>query len=151
MKETLHFETVINAPVQKVWDTMLQLETYKQWTAAFDPSSSYEGSWEKGSEIRFVSASGDGMLSEIAENIPQKFISIKHRGVIKNGVADTTSDEVAIWGSAFENYTFTEQGDQTTLQVDIEMESSPEAKEMKEMFAGMWPNALAKLKEMCER
>jgi uncharacterized protein YndB with AHSA1/START domain len=47
MKETLHFEIEIYAPVKKVWDIMLTPETYKKWTSAFDPSSYYEGSWNK--------------------------------------------------------------------------------------------------------
>lgn len=151
MKETMHFEIVINVPVQKVWDTMLTQETYREWTSVFDPTSCYEGSWEKGSTIKFLGGSGDGMISEIAENIPQKFISIKHLGQIKDGVEDTTSEEIKKWLPAFENYSFTEKGTETLLAVDMEMEASPESKAMKEMFEGMWPSALVKLKEICEK
>ncbi len=152
MKETMHFEIVINASAQKVWDTMLAEETYREWTATFEPSSCYEGSWEKGSKIKFLSSvSGSGMISEIVENIPHKFLSIKHLGEIKNGVEDTTSEEVKKWAPAFENYTFVEIGGQTQLEIDMEMESSVESKAMKEMFEGMWPKALVKLKEICER
>jgi uncharacterized protein YndB with AHSA1/START domain len=150
MKEAMHFEIVINAPVQKVWDTMLTQETYKKWTAAFEPTSHYEGSWDKGSKIKFLGSGGSGMTSEIVENIPYKLISIKHLGEIRNGVEDTTSDAVKKWNPAYENYTFTEKGTGTHLAVDMEMPGTPEAKAMKEMFEGMWPNALAKLKEICE-
>ncbi len=151
MKETMHFEIVINVPVQKVWDTMLTQETYREWTSVFDPTSCYEGSWEKGSTIKFLGGSGDGMISEIAENIPQKFVSIKHLGQIKDGVEDTTSEEIKKWLPAFENYSFTEKGTETLLAVDMEMEASAESKAMKEMFEGMWPSALLKLKEICEK
>ncbi|MFA7286574.1 MAG: SRPBCC domain-containing protein [Patescibacteria group bacterium] len=151
MKETLHFEINIQAPVEKVWDTMLTLETYKEWTSVFEPTSYYEGSWEKGSKILFLGAGGSGMVSEIAENIPHKFISIKHLGQMKDGIEDTTSDEVKKWTPAFENYTFTDNGTETLLAVDMEMESTPESVELKEQFEGMWPNALLKLKEICER
>lgn len=147
----MHFEATINAPVKKVWDTMLSQETYKQWTAVFEPTSYYEGSWEEGSKMKFLGASGDGMISEIAKNIPYKFISVLHLGMVKNGVEDTTSEEIKKWTPAFENYTFIEKENQTQLQVDMEMESSPESKEMKEMFEGMWPQALEKLKEICEK
>lgn len=151
MQETMHFEAVINAPVKRVWDTMLEQETYRQWTAAFEPTSHYEGSWEKGSKIKFLGASGDGMISEIADNIPGKFISIKHVGQIKNGVEDTTSKEIKSWTPAFENYTFVAQGEKTELKVDMEMKTSEMSKAMKEMFEGMWPKALEKLKEICEK
>ena len=152
MKEKMHFEIEIYAPVQKVWDTMLEKESYKEWTTAFDPTSSYEGSWEKGSKMKFVSTTnGYSMISEIAENIPYKFISIKHLGEIKGGVEDTTSDKVKTWTPAYENYTFADKGMGTLLAVDMESPSTPESKAMKEMFEDMWPKALLRLKEICER
>ncbi|MCE9628606.1 MAG: SRPBCC domain-containing protein [Candidatus Vogelbacteria bacterium] len=151
MKETMHFEIVINTPVQKVWNTMLELETYKEWTSVFEPTSYYEGSWDKGSKIKFLGSGGSGMVSEIAENVPYEFVSIKHLGEMKNGVEDTTSEAVKKWLPAFENYTFTDKGVETLLAIDMEMESSPESQAMKEMFEGMWPKALLKLKEICER
>ena len=151
MKEKLHFEITINAPVTKVWDMMLAQETYRQWTAAFEPTSYYEGSWEKGSKMKFLGASGSGMISQIVENIPYKFISTEHLGEIKDGVEDTTSEAVKKWLPAFENYTFTDNGDSTLLQIDMEMGSSEESKQMKEMFEGMWPKALLILKEVCEK
>jgi hypothetical protein len=94
---------------------------------------------------------GSGMISEIAENIPYKFISTEHLGEIKDGVIDTTSEAVKKWLPAFENYTFTDNGDSTLLQIDMEMGSSEESKQMKEMFEGMWPKALLILKEICEK
>ena len=151
MKETMHFEITINAPVKKVWDTMFAQETYRQWTAAFEPTSYYEGSWEKGSKMKFLGAGGSGMISQIVENIPYKFISTEHLGEIKDGVEDTTSEAVKKWLPAFENYTFTDNGDSTLLQIDMEMGSSEESKQMKEMFEGMWPKALLLLKEVCEK
>jgi len=151
MKEKIHFDIVINAPVQKVWDTMFAQETYKEWTSAFEPTSYYEGSWGKGSKIKFLSSDGSGMVSEIAENIPYKFVSIRHLGEVHNGVEDTTSERVMKWTPAFENYTFTDNGTETHLDIDMEMPSTPETKEMKEMFEGMWPKALLKLKEICEK
>ena len=151
MKETMHFEITINAPVTKVWDMMLAQETYRQWTAAFEPTSYYEGSWEKGSKMKFLGAGGSGMISQIVENIPYKFISTEHLGEIKDGVEDTTSEAVKKWLPAFENYAFTDNGDSTLLQIDMEMGSSEESKQMKEMFEGMWPKALLILKEICEK
>jgi uncharacterized protein YndB with AHSA1/START domain len=151
MKLKMHFEVVIKASAQKVWDTMLTQETYKEWTSVFEPTSCYEGSWDKGSKIKFLSSDGGGMVSEIVESIPHKFVSIKHLGEIKNGVEDTTSEQVKKWTPVFENYTFTDKGVETYLAIDMEMPSTPEAKAMKEMFEVMWPKALLKLKEVCER
>lgn len=149
--ETMHYEIEINAPVKKVWDTMLEQETYKAWTSVFEPTSCYEGTWEKGSKMKFLSSNGGGMISEIAENIPYKYVSVKHLGEIKNGVEDTTSEQVQKWLPAFENYTFVEKGQGTLLEIDMEIGSSPESKAMKEMFEGLWPKALIKLKEISEK
>ena len=143
MLEKLHFEQIINAPAEKVWQTMLGSESYKQWTSVFDPRSTYEGSWEKGSEIKFIGSNGGGMYSEIAENIPGKFISIKHLGELKEG---GIKSDVKEWENAHENYTFTDVDGNTKLSVDLDT-----VVEYADMFKDMWPKALLKLKEICER
>ena len=59
----LQFKININAPVNTVYDMMLGLSnksTYEQWTAMFNPTSSYEGSWDKGSKILFVGVDEKG-------------------------------------------------------------------------------------------
>lgn len=145
--QKLHTSIIINAPREKVWDTMLGAETYTEWTTPFSPGSRFIGSWEEGSEIRFTDAEGKGgMFSKIKENRKPEFISIEHVGIISDGVVDTTSDEVKKWTPSFENYTFTEVDGGT--QVDVDMDIS---EEYKEQFDDMWPKALAKLKEIVER
>lgn len=148
--EKLHYSITINAPIQKVWDTMLQDETYRQWTNAFSEGSYFKGSWEKGSKILFLGpdpATGEegGMLSRIAENRPYEFISIEHIGLVNNGVEDTTSDMAKQWTPAFENYTFTEKDGVTT--VNIELDS---LEENAEMYNQTWELGLQKLKELAE-
>lgn len=146
------FETsiFINAPKEKVWDTMLSKDTYEQWTAAFDPSSRYEGSWEEGSEIRFLGTSEDGstmgMVSRIAKNVPHEYLSIEHIGIIKNGVVDTESDEAKSWAPAYENYTLIEKDGGTEVKIDQDVEE-----QYMEMFEEMWPKALETLKELAEK
>ena len=75
----LNFNTTINAPVSKIYDCMLGINnksTYEQWTALFNPTSTYEGSWEKGSKILFIGVDEKGekggMVSMIVENIPNQ-------------------------------------------------------------------------------
>ncbi len=150
--QKLHFSIQINAPREKVWDTMLEDATYRQWTAAFNPGSYYIGSWEQGSEMRFLGPDPEGkegeggMFSRIKENRLHEFISIEHLGMIKGGVIDTTSDEVKKWTPAFENYTFGDKDGGTEILVDIDV-----ADEYADMFNGMWPTALNVLKELSEK
>ena len=129
--EKLHFSKMIDAPVKKVWDTMLEEETYLQWATAFTEDSHFEGSWEKGEKILFLDADGNGMVATIAENQPHKFISIEHIGIIYNGVEDTESEEAKKWSPAFENYTFTENNGKTTVIVDMDIEEEHKEMSMK--------------------
>ena len=148
--EKLQFKIDINAQKEKVWDTMLEDRTYRIWTEEFTPGSHYIGSWDEGSKILFLGPANDGklggMISRIKENKLHKFISIEHLGEVLDGIEDTTSDRVKIWAGALENYTFIDKGDKTELVVDLDINE-----EFKEMFEGMWPKALQKLKSICEK
>jgi hypothetical protein len=141
----LHFVISINSPKEKVWKVMLEPDTYNKWTEAFTEGSYYEGSWDKGAKIRFLSPSGEGMVAVIAENRKYDFISIKHLGYIKGGVEDTESPEVKAWAPAYENYTFTETAGVTEVKVDVDSNE-----EFEKMFKDIWPKALVKLKQICE-
>lgn len=148
--QKLHYSISINAPVKKVWDTMLQDETYRQWTSAFSEGGYYKGSWDKGAKILFIGPDPEtgeegGMVSRIAENRPYEYVSIEHIGIVKDGIEDTTSEEAKKWTPAYENYTFTEKDGITTLE--IEMDS---LEEYAGMFNEMWPKGLQKLKELAE-
>lgn len=147
--QKLHFSITIHAPKEKVWDTMLGDATYREWTAEFHEGSHFIGDWSKGSKMLFLGPEENGgtagMVSTIKENRQYEFMSIEHMGFVANGKEDTTSDAVKGWKGAHENYTFTQIGEATKVQVDIDV-----ADEFKEMFEGMWPKALKKLKEICE-
>ena len=147
--DKLEFSIVINATIEKVWNTMLDDKTYRIWTEEFSPGSHYIGNWDKGSKILFLGPSNDGklagMVSRIKENKLHKYISIEHLGEVYDGVEDTTSERVKVWAGALENYTFIDKNGKTELIVDMNINE-----EFKEMFEGMWPKALQKLKELCE-
>jgi hypothetical protein len=149
--QTLHFSTHIKASPEKVWKTMLDNATYRIWTAPFHEGSYFKGDWSEGSKILFLGPGENGeaeggMVSMIETNRPYEFISIKHLGMIKNGIEDTTSEEAKKWTPAHENYTFTEKDGGTDLSIDMDSNE-----EYKEMFEGVWPKALAKLKELAEK
>ncbi|AHM59631.1 Activator of Hsp90 ATPase 1 family protein [Flammeovirgaceae bacterium 311] len=147
--ESLHFEIEINAPVEKVYTSMLDKELYKAWTAAFNPGSYYEGSWQKGSKILFIGTDQDGslggMVSRIKENIPHKFVSIEHLGVYQHGKEITSGKEVEGWAGAQENYSFQDLNGSTLLSIDMDSNE-----QFKGYFSETWPRALAKLKAICE-
>ena len=86
--EKLQFIVSINAPVTRIYDFMLGISsksTYEQWTSLFNPTSTYEGNWDKGNKILFIGVDEKGekggMVSKVAENIPNRFVSIQHYGL----------------------------------------------------------------------
>lgn len=142
----IQFTATINAPVPTVWRLMTGPESYKRWASAFAQGCYFEGSWEPGAKIKFLSPpSGDGMVAQIAENRKHAFISIQHLGSISQGVEDTTSESVRAWAPAFENYTFISVPEGTKLVIDLDVISDWEP-----YMNEAWPKALALLKQFSE-
>jgi uncharacterized protein YndB with AHSA1/START domain len=112
------FSVVINAPIEKVWHTMLDLDTYKIWAEPFMPGSFYEGDWNQGSKMLFLSSDEkgkmSGMVSQIKESRPYEFISIEPKGIVEDG-KETEAQE---WAGSLENYTFKEIHGKTEVIVD---------------------------------
>lgn len=146
----IHFEITIKATPEKVWHTVVDDARYREWTTPFNPTSRFEGGWEKGNKIRFIGVSDngevEGMVSEIAESRKYSFISIRHLGIVHGDSEDTTSDAVKQWAPAYENYTFTNVKDGTKFEVDTDTWEDFVA-----LFSDMWPKALKLLKEIAER
>ena len=158
----LQFKVNINAPVTRVYDLMLGISnksTYEQWTSLFNPTSTYEGSWGKGNKILFVGADEKGekggMVSRIVENIPNRFVSIQHYGLVKADKEITEGPEVEKWANGFENYTFEENNARpadpvgrgtTTVTVDLDT-----TEDFLDYMNETYPKALDKLKELCEK
>jgi len=149
----LQFTVSINAPVTKIYDFMLGINsksTYEQWTSLFNPTSTYEGSWGKGNKILFIGVDEKGekggMVSRIAENIPNRFVSIQHYGLFKADKEITEGPEVEKWANGFENYTFEEKNGTTTVTVDLDT-----TEDFLDYMNQTYPKALDKLKELCEK
>jgi hypothetical protein len=152
--EKMHFKVLINAPRERVWETLWGDDTYPAWTAPFVEGmgeASAEGSkaitdWKEGSKVLFLGGSGEGMVSRIDRLVPNEFMGFKHLGTVKNGVEDTDSEEAKNWSGAMEEYTLKTVGNQTELTVDMDMTD-----DFKDYFNNTWPKALARLKEIAEQ
>jgi len=144
-----HFEIVIDKPVEKVFGTMLEKDTYNGWTSVFNSSSRFEGSWQKGSKILFLgeedSGNTSGMVSWIKDYHTDRSVKIEHQGIIKNGEEIMIGPEVDIWKGSIESYSFKALNDKTLLSVDFDS-----VKEFDSYFAETWPKALYKLKSICK-
>ncbi|WP_100615694.1 tungsten formylmethanofuran dehydrogenase [Confluentibacter citreus] len=149
----LQFKKDINSSAKNVYETMLGLKnikTYEQWTSEFNPTSTYEGTWEKGAKMYFIGTdehgNRGGMISEIADIIPSKFVSIRHYGMLDGVNEITQGAQVEKWAGGLENYTFRESNGVTTVTVDMDT-----TEEYMDYFKTTWPKALDKLKIMAEK
>ena len=151
--EKIEFSQQINASARKVYETMLGLSdknTYEQWTAEFNPTSTYKGSWDKGGTIYFIGTDEEGkrggMIAEIAENIPHEFVSIRHYGILDGDEEITSGEQVEKWSGGFENYSFYETDGMTTVKVEMNT-----TEDFRDYFNQAWPKALNKLKDIIEK
>lgn len=151
--QKLQFKKEISAPAQKVFDAMLGLKdkaSYEEWTAVFNPTSTFLGSWEKGSKMHFLGVDENGkkggLVSIIEEHEPAKFISIQHCGLLDGDTELMSGEEVEKWAGGHENYSFEENHETTTLTVDLDTTD-----DFVDYFNSTYPTALDKLKEISER
>ncbi len=146
MKE-LSYSIQIHAPKEKVWNTMIDLESYKLWVKAFSPNSYFEGQWKQGETVKFIDkdVGGTKAILEIVE--PYRHIFAKHIASInKDGSEDTQSEAAQKWIGATEAYHFVEENHVTKLSIDMHAHEDYE-----KMFNDAWPEALQALKELCEK
>src|SRR5258705_4742331 len=137
---TLKFNAKINAPKEKVWATLWNDTTYRQWTAAFMEGSYAESDWKEGSKILFLTPKGDGMFSIIEKKIPNQQMTFKHLGELKNHIEESKD-----WGEARESYLLKEKNGITEL--DVELDS---VDEFEQYFNDTFPKALNILKHISE-
>lgn len=144
--ETLEFKIDINANKEKVWDTMLQRETYEQWVSVSWPDSSYEGEWKQGHHLKFGTPGQGGTMAKLLELRPYEYVHAEHVAILgPDGSEDRDSEIAKDWIGCSETYSFTEKNGKTELKVQIKTPPS-----WADMFNDGWPAALAKLKELCE-
>lgn len=142
------FRITIDAPREKVWAALWNDESYRQWTAPFGEGSRAETDWKKGSKVLFLGNSDSGMVSTIADNRPNEYMSFQHRGIVNKGVEDLDSEEAKKWATASEDYTLRAINKGTELTVHLRGDIS---QDFVDYFLDAWPKALEKLKEIAEK
>jgi uncharacterized protein YndB with AHSA1/START domain len=144
--QRINFSISINTPKEKVWQVLWDDSSYRQWTSAFcEGSYAVTDNWKEGTKVLFLSPGGSGMVSTVAVNRANEYMSFKHMGEVKDGVEDTTSERVKVWAGSLENYTLAETGGVTELGIEIDI-----TEEFKDMFMDMWPKALKLVKDLSE-
>ena len=143
--EKKQFKVLIDASPEAVWKTLWDDQSYRQWTSVFYEGTHAVTDWKEGSKVLFLSPQGEGMVAYIEKKDPNRFMSFRHVGTVKNGVEDLDSEETKKWAGAHENYTLNKVGDKTELVVDMDVSD-----EFLSYFEETFPKALQKVKELSE-
>lgn len=144
MMNELQFSIEINAPTARVWDTLWQDETFRDWASIIDPETYMVGDLQEGNELQFISAaSGYGVTSRVEKLVVGKFLRLRHRADTQDDGKRAREDE---WTGGEESYSLAEKDDTTTLTVAFDVPP-----EMEEMFRVNYPKALARVKVLAER
>ncbi len=139
----LQFTIDIQATREKVWATLWQDETFRQWAGLIDPGTYMEGDLKEGNEVQFISAeNGYGVTSLVAKLTTNEFLLLKHSADTQESGAQEREKE---WTGGEESYSLTEEAGLTTLTAAFDVPP-----EQEEYFKVNYPKALERVKELAE-
>jgi len=149
--KTVYYSTLIKASPQKVYEFMLDLDSYREWTKPFSPTSNIKGNWKEGTRMLFSSTDQDGheagMISMLDKNIPAEIVIIRHIGMFNHLGEIYEGNVVDNWKNSLEVYRFKHKDGYTDLVCSVELSDEDDPK----MFDLTWPESLSILKEICEK
>jgi uncharacterized protein YndB with AHSA1/START domain len=140
----MQFSTEINASKEKVWKTLWEDATFRDWANIIDEGLYLEGVLKEGNEIQFLSSvNGYGVTSLVEIFRPNEFILFRHNADTKENGEQEREKE---WTGAAESYSLTEKDGMTTLTVETDI-----PQEQEETFNTRLPKALARVKMLAEK
>lgn len=143
MKE-IQFSIKINASKGRVWRTLWEDVTFRDWASIIDEGTYMKGVMKEGNEIQFISSvNGYGVTSLIEKLNPNEFVLFKHGADTKESGQQEREKE---WSGGTESYSLTEKNGVTTLIVKIDV-----PQEQEETFNIKLPIALERIKILAEK
>lgn len=142
MKET-QFSIEIIASKERVWATLWQDETFRDWANIIDEGTYMKGLMKEGNEIQFLSSGGYGVTSLIKKLTPYEYVLFNHGSDTKEYGQQERDKE---WSGGRESYALSEKNGVTTLVVNTDV-----PQELEELFRIRIPQALNRIKTLAER
>ncbi|PKM88765.1 MAG: hypothetical protein CVU85_03605 [Firmicutes bacterium HGW-Firmicutes-10] len=142
MKE-IQFSIEINASKEKVWATLWDDDSFRDWANIIDEGTYMKGIMEEGNEIQFISSvNGYGVTDLIERLIPNEFVLFRHSADTSESGKQIRTNE---WTGGSESYSLIEENGITTLLVKTDVPS-----EQEETFNIRFPRALERVKALAE-
>lgn len=143
MKE-LHFSIEIKAAKERVWATLWEDTSFRDWASIIDEGTYMQGAMEEGKEIQFLSSvNGYGVTSLVAELDPNAFVLFRHSADTQ---ASGQQEREKEWTGGTESYTLAEKDGVTILLIKTEV-----PQELEELFTVRLPQALVRIKMLAEK
>lgn len=143
MKE-MKFQVEINATKERVWDTLWQDETFRQWASIIDPGTYMAGELKEGNEVQFISSeNGYGVTSLVEKLVPGEFLLLRHHADTQDTGKRERKKE---WTGGTESYRLAEKDGTTTLTAVFDVPP-----ELEKYFKDNYPKALEQVKVLAER
>lgn len=144
--QNLLFKISINAPAEKVWKSLWELENYTKWTSVFCQGSYYKtDSFEQGNKIHLIAPNGGGMYSILEKIVKNELLVFKHLGELENFEEQPIDEKIQGWTNALESYQLKPLGNETELTVQVET-----VEEYVVHMNRTFPLALQELKKIAE-
>ena len=142
MKE-LQFLIEINASKERVWATLWEDSTFREWANIIDEGTYMKGEMEEGKEIQYISSeNGYGVTSLIEKLNSNEYVLFRHSADTKDSGQQEREKE---WTGGKESYSLTETSGITTLIVKFDV-----PQELEEIFNIRFPRALECIKTLAE-
>lgn len=139
----MRFIVEINASKEKVWNTLWQGDTFRDWAGLIDPGTYMKGELKEGNTVEYISAeNGYGVTSFVDKLVENECLLLKHEADTKESGTEEREKE---WTGGEESYELTETGGVTTLTTVFDVPS-----DLEEYFEVAYPKALARVKELAE-
>jgi len=140
----MQFSIKIKTPREKVWSTLWENKTFRDWGNIIDEGQYMVGEMKEGNEVQFISsASGYGVTSLIEKLTPNEFVLFRQIVDTKESGEQEREKE---WTGGTESYSLVEKDGVTTLTVEIDVPLGQE-----ETFKVRFPKALERVKILSEK
>jgi hypothetical protein len=142
MKE-IKFSIEINAPKERVWATLWEDVTFRDWASIIDEGTYMKGVMKEGNEVQFISSvSGYGVTSLVEKLNPNEFVLFRHAAdTIESGQQEREKE----WTGGMESYSLAEINGVTILTIKQDV-----PREQEETFNARLPRALERIKTLAE-
>lgn len=139
----MEFSIEIQASREKVWRTLWDDKTFRDWASIIDEGTYMVGEMKEGSEVQFISSRGGyGVTSFVEKCSPNEFVSLRHMKDTKDSGAQERERE---WTGGMESYSLAESNDITTLTLTVDVPPGQEG-----TMETRIPKALERVKVLSE-